>query len=65
MTRYVLIHRFADLTGYSVKAVEGKVASGAWIEGKEYRRAPDGRVLVDMEGFERWVEGQRRVTPRT
>lgn len=61
MNRYVLICRFAELSGYTVKAVEGKIASGAWTEGREYRRAPDGRILVDMEGFTKWVEGQRRV----
>lgn len=58
MTRYVLIARFCELTGYTVKAVEGKIATGVWIEGRQYRRAPDGRILVDMEGFEKWVESQ-------
>ena len=60
MTRYVLIARFAQLSGYTVTAIEGKIHSGVWVEGREYRRAPDGRILVDIEGFEKWVEGQRR-----
>lgn len=60
MTRYILIRRFCELTGYTVKAVEGKIASGAWIEGREYRRAPDGRILIDLQGFEKWAEGQRQ-----
>lgn len=57
--RYKRIVKFADETGYTVKAVERKIESGAWIEGREYRRAPDGSILVDVEGYERWVEGQR------
>jgi hypothetical protein len=48
------------MSGYSVTAIEGKIASGAWVEGREYRRAPDSRILVDIEGFEKWVEGQRQ-----
>lgn len=60
MSRYVLIRRFCELTGYTVKAVEGKIASGAWIEGREYRRAPDGHILIDLQGFEKWAEGQRQ-----
>lgn len=57
--RYVLPVVFEQLTGYTVKAVERKIEDQVWREGKEYRRAPDGRILVDLEGFEKWVEGQR------
>jgi hypothetical protein len=57
--RYVLLTRFEEMTGYTVKAVQRKIESGGWIEGREYRRAPDGRVLVDLEGYKRWVENQR------
>ena len=56
--RYVRIHLFGALTGYSAKAVERKIASGAWMEGREFKRAPDGHILVDMRGYERWVEKQ-------
>jgi hypothetical protein len=56
--RYVLIPKFSELTGYTPKAVERKIAEGVWLEGREYRRAPDNRILVDLEGFTRWVEHQ-------
>ncbi len=56
--RYVLIPKFSELTGYTPKAVERKIAEGVWIEGREFRRAPDNRILIDLEGFARWVEGQ-------
>lgn len=58
-SRYVRIVKFSELTGYSVKAVSRKIEDGIWIEGKEYRRAPDGNICVDLEGFEKWVEGGR------
>lgn len=58
--RYVLLQAFEELTGYTVKSVERKIETGAWREGREYRRAPDGRILVDLEGYERWVENQKR-----
>ena len=54
--RYVRVHLFEALTGYSAKAVERKIASGAWMEGREFKRAPDGHVLIDMKGYEQWVE---------
>lgn len=59
--KYKRIVKFAADTGYTEKAVQRKIEDGVWIEGKEYRRAPDGNILVDIEGFERWVEGQRTV----
>ena len=57
--RYVTLDKFAAETGYTAKAIEIKIARGVWIEGRQFRRAPDGRVLVDMQGYEKWVEGQR------
>lgn len=54
--RYVQPWLFELLTGYSPRAVEGKIARGDWVEGREYKKAPDGKILVDMEGFNRWVE---------
>ena len=58
--RYVLLPKFEELTGYTVKAIESKIDKGIWREGKEFRRAPDGRILVDLEGYQRWVEDQKR-----
>lgn len=31
-----------------------------WVEGREYVRAPDGRLLIDMDGFEKWALGEQR-----
>jgi hypothetical protein len=56
--RYVRLPLFEALTGYSANAVEKKIQNGTWIDGREYKRAPDGHLLVDMRGYERWVEGQ-------
>ena len=58
MTKYVLACKFEELTGYTEKAVQRKIQSGVWREGREYRRAPDGHILVNLEGYERWVENQ-------
>lgn len=59
--RYVTIALAAAVTGYTVGAIESKVKEGVWLEGHQYKRAPDGRILIDMRGVERWVEsGPRR-----
>ena len=56
--RYVLLPLAHLLTGYSVKAIQRKIERGDWPEGKVWRHASDGHVLVDMMGYERWVEGR-------
>lgn len=59
-SRWVLIKRLAELTGYSEDAVRHKVKNGTWLQGRIWRKAPDGRIFVNLDEFERWVEtGQR------
>jgi hypothetical protein len=55
--RYVRLPLANLLTGYSVKAMERKIERGDWQEGKVWRRAPDGRIVIDVLGYQRWVEG--------
>lgn len=33
--RYVRLKKFEELTGYTVKAIEGKIATHVWREGHE------------------------------
>ena len=56
--RFVTVKKFTELTGYSAKAVYHKVEGGVWLENHHYRRAPDGRILIDTEGYEAWVRGE-------
>ena len=54
--RYVLLSLASVITGYSVKAIERKIERGDWQEGKVWKRAPDGRVVIDLVGYNKWVE---------
>ena len=59
--QWVLIKRFAEITGYSENAVRHKIKGGIWIEGRVWRKAPDGRIFVNLGEFERWVESDALV----
>lgn len=59
--RFVTIALAEALTGYTKYAIQTKIDRGVWIEGREWRRAPDGRVLIDMKGYEKWVESHNLV----
>lgn len=65
----VLIHPLANYvtedvaslaTGYTVKAIQKKREAGVWLEGREWIKAPDGRVLISIDGYNRWVMSGRR-----
>ncbi len=56
---YVTIPVAAAITGYSAKAIRRKIEAGVWLEGREFRRAPDGHVLISVKGYELWVERGR------
>jgi hypothetical protein len=55
---WLTIRRFAELSGYTEDAVRAKMADGTWLSGWVWRKAPDGRILVSIRGYEEWVEGR-------
>jgi hypothetical protein len=57
---YVTVKLAAQLTGLSEKAIRRKIEEGKWLDGREYRRSPDGGVFISIKGYSAWVEGGRR-----
>lgn len=54
--KYALLPLFAAITGYTVKACQRKIETGVWREGVHYVRSPDGRIHMNLEEYQRWVE---------
>lgn len=54
-TRFVTIKLAAAMTGLTVGAIEMKIARGVWLEGRQWVKR-DGRVMIDIRGYERWAE---------
>jgi hypothetical protein len=53
---WTLIPLFCQLTGYSEKAVRRKIEEGIWLQGKHYRKAPDGRITMNLQEYYKWVQ---------
>jgi len=53
---YVTIPLAATITGMSEKAIRRKIEDGKWLEGREYRRSPDGGLFISIRGYQQWVE---------
>jgi len=54
--RYLTVRKFSSESGYTEAAVRSKIADGTWVKDQVWRKAPDGRVLIDVKGYEAWVE---------
>lgn len=57
--RFVTIKKFSAETGYTEGAVRNKISTGVWLQDQVWIKAPDGRVLIDLEHYELWVERAR------
>ncbi|MGN6589320.1 MAG: excisionase [Sphingomicrobium sp.] len=53
---YVTVALAAIITGLSEKAIRRKIEDGKWIEGREFRRSPDGGIFISVKGYQQWVE---------
>ncbi len=54
--RFVTVKKMAEETGYSARAIHYKIDAGIWPVNEVWYRAPDGRRLIDIEGYEKWVQ---------
>lgn len=54
--RYLTVRKFSSESGYTEAAIRSKIAVGTWGKDCVWRKAPDGRVLIDVDGYEAWVE---------
>jgi uncharacterized membrane protein len=52
--------KLAELTGYTVAAIETKVRDGVWREGVIYVKSPDGRLHFNLEEYENWVQSGKQ-----
>lgn len=54
--RYVTIKGAALAMGLSEGAVRKRIERGIWLEGRQWRKAPDSRIYIDMRAVEAWIE---------
>ena len=54
---WVLIHKITEVTGYSDHAIRAKIKRGIWIIEKHWRKAPDNRIVIDINAIKSWMGG--------
>jgi len=55
--RFVTIDLCATITGLTRSAINKRMGAGHWTEGRQWHRAEDGSIWIDMLAVERWVQG--------
>lgn len=53
---YVTVRLFSLISGLTEKAVRRKIEDGKWLENKQFRRTPDGAIMISIRGYQQWVE---------
>lgn len=53
---YLRINAFSAASGLTEKAIRRKIEDGIWVEGREFKRAPDGCLYISIKGYAAWVE---------
>ncbi|RTY75562.1 excisionase [Pseudomonas veronii] len=62
--RYKTVEQFSRESGYTPDAIRTKIRDGIWPKHAVWKKAPDGRVLIDVEGYYSWVEMGEASAPR-
>jgi len=52
---WVTIKKFSELSGYSEDAIRAKRKKGQWVIDQQFKKAPDGRILISLKGVEKWI----------
>ncbi len=58
LVNWVTIAKLVAETGYSENAIRTKIRDAVWVEGRVWAKAPDGRILISVDGYNynQWVE---------
>ncbi len=59
------INKFCELTGWTEKSVRCMIEKGTWIDGREYTRMPNRRIVISIKGYETWINHNKKAVPRT
>lgn len=60
MLNQITLKKYADLSGYTEKALRCKIDTGVWAEGIHYFRAPDNRIIINIQEVEKWQRNERQ-----
>lgn len=58
LTKWIRGNVLATAAGYTPDAQKHKRASGEWLEGIHWKKAPDGHIVYNWRAIDDWAEGK-------
>ncbi len=53
--RYVTIDKCSEFYGFTKEAIRQLKKKGQWREKIHWRKAPNGRILIDIKAIDEWI----------
>ena len=57
--KWVMLKKYCQETGDTEDAVRWRRKAGIWADGKHSKVGPNGRIWVNVEEVQKWVEAYR------
>ena len=57
--KWVKLCKYCEISGDTKDAVNAKRRNGIWAEGKQWRKAPDNKIWINIEAIDKWVENSQ------
>jgi len=56
--KWIKLSKYTELSGDTSNAVHAKRKKGIWLDGKQCKIGPDGKLWINTQEVESWVENQ-------
>ncbi|MFT6916297.1 MAG: hypothetical protein ACJAWL_002631 [Motiliproteus sp.] len=57
IAKWVTVKQCSTLYGYSENAIRAYIKKGVWRVKLHWIKAPNGRVMINPESVNKWIEG--------
>lgn len=61
--RWIKLAKHCEITGDTPDAVHARRRKHQWTDGVQCRLGPDGKIYINPEEWNRWIEGSRLPKP--
>jgi len=59
--KWVKLGKYTELSGDTSNAVHAKRKKGQWLDGLHCRIGPDGKLWINLNEVEKWVENGMKI----
>lgn len=61
--KWVRLKKYCELSGDTPDAVHARRKRGIWLDHSQCQIGPDGKLWINLEEVEQWIENGRKSSP--